>query len=100
MGVVRMSQVKEWNQHFKCTVALMDKEEVINELNEQIRILKRDLDIEQKKVAKLKHNFNYTIEKSELAYAKLEKKYNKLNEEYGKLENENLSLRDTLKVVL
>jgi hypothetical protein len=95
-----MSQVKEWNQHFKCTVALMEKDEVIAELNERIRILERDLGIEQNRVAKLKHNFHYTIEKSELAYVKLEKKYNKLNEEYGKLENENLSLRDTLKVVL
>jgi hypothetical protein len=48
----------------------------------------------------MKHNFHYTIEKSELAYAKLEKKYNKLNEGYGKLENENFKLRDLMRDLL
>jgi hypothetical protein len=48
----------------------------------------------------MKHNFNYTIEKSEEAYTKLEVKHDKLNREFARLEIENLKLRDLLKDLL
>jgi hypothetical protein len=48
----------------------------------------------------MKHNFNYTIEKSEEAYTKLEVKHDKLNRELARLEIENLKLRDLLKDLL
>jgi predicted nucleic acid-binding Zn-ribbon protein len=52
------------------------------------------------RIAKMKHQFDYTMNLSEVAYAKLEKKYNQLNKSFGELEEENLVLRTALKVTL
>jgi predicted nucleic acid-binding Zn-ribbon protein len=69
-------------------------------LNEKyLELAKKNLELNDR-IEKMKHNFHYTIEKSELAYAKLESKYNKLNKEFGELEEENLVLRTALKVTL
>jgi hypothetical protein len=69
-------------------------------LNEKyLELAKKNMELIDR-IEKMKHNFHYTIEKSELAYAKLEKKYNKLNEGYGKLENENFKLRDLMRDLL
>lgn len=69
-------------------------------LNEKyLELAKKNVELNDR-IEKMKHQFNYTIEHSETAYAKLEKKYNQLNKQYGELEEENLVLRTTLKVTL
>jgi hypothetical protein len=52
------------------------------------------------RIKNMKHNFHYTIEKSEAVNRKMDEKYTKLNKDYADLERENYKLRDLLKDLL
>lgn len=89
-------KVKEWNKSFSIGVELVNKNEEIKKLQEQVRILERDLKIANDRL----HITNYRSEQEEIIHLKLEKRFNKLNESYGALESENYKLRDLLKDLL
>lgn len=82
--------------HFKKALQIQKLKEEVEQLQSELKLTKQLLDAEKNKLSIAK----YRSEKEDIIHLKLEKKYEKLNEQYGKLEIENLSLRETLKVIL
>lgn len=80
----------------KVALEIKDLKEQLLDYQNRNRTLQHYLDAEENKVSFVKEK----LEQLEIELLKVQKAYGKLNEEYGKLEHENLSLRETLKVIL
>lgn len=80
----------------KPALEIISLKEENRELVDRINQLNIFRDMEVSKAAKEK----YEKEKVEIELLKLQKEHQKLKEQYGNLEIENLSLRETLKIVL